>query len=171
MLGLFGDEIEVTVLKDARGKPMALGITDGSTKSKFALGSDLAKPVVPKLLKLPDPLITLLLDAKAISTFIKSKSVLPDEEHCAVISDGTTARLVVGYEPKRNTTEVSIELKAVENSIIEPIYFQADKLRLALSVNKDATEIKWHITPPKFSRLTFTIEGFSVDYYAMPENK
>jgi hypothetical protein len=169
MLGLFGDEVDVALARDGKGRPLALKLRDGTTSlgGAFALGSDLAKPQVPKIQKLPDPIISLRMDSRVISTFIKSKSVLPDEVACAVMSDGTTAKLVVGYEPKRNTTQVSIEVPTTLNSLVEPIYFNADRLRQALSVNKDADEVIWHVTPPKFSHLTFKLDGFEVDYYVM----
>jgi hypothetical protein len=168
MLGLFGDSVTIKIANSNRGTPNAFEISDKQVKARFTLADALAKPPIPSLVNLPAPTLVLQLDAQMVQTLVKSKSVLPDVVDVALVELEGTAKLIVGYEPRRNTTQIAIDPTVISGAApTEPTYFNIEHLRQILVANKEAKSILWNITPPKFSHLKFEIDGYDANYYLL----
>jgi hypothetical protein len=172
MLKLFQDEIELKVLRYDNGQPKAFAISDDRISANFAIGMEQNKPKIPAMKGgLPDMPLVIKLDRVTITALIDSRAVLPEEKAVTLLSDGTSAKLVIGYEERRNTTRLTLPLQTISNVPISPTRFNVDVMRATLSANREADEVIWSIAPPKLSRLVFTVPGFGLEYFFMALDK
>ncbi len=148
------------------GKTTGLNITDGNTKATFVLADSSIIPKVPDLKKLPPMDVTITLDEKFISTFIKAKSALSDIDTFAVTSDGkdNVASIIIGHA-KQNTNRITVTATTDKAVKLEPVTFSADHFREILTGNKDIANGTFQVSSKGISIAKFSSGDFASTYY------
>lgn len=148
------------------GNVTGLDISDNSTKATFVLADQSVIPPVPDLKKIPPMDVTITLDEKFVSTFIKAKSALSEIETFAVMSDGTdkTASVVIGHSTL-NTNRITVTATTNIETKLDPISFSANYLREILTANKDATNGTLKISSKGLAVANFEVDGYESTYY------
>lgn len=164
LLKVLDENIKIQV-KTERNTPIAFIISDGSTKVTAVLADPRAIPVVPGLKGTPPWDVKINLDTRFMTTFIKAKGALNSVDKFTVISDGTTAEVVLGYEAEHNANSVDIAVDATENNAMPATHFDANYLKNILLANKEATSGSMSVSKHGLAHLNFVVDGFIVDYY------
>jgi hypothetical protein len=165
LLSVLGDDLTVVVDKDKGGQPHALTIKDGFSKVKFILADPSIIPSAPELKNFPTPEVSIKIDQKFLTAFVKGCGALRDMEAFTVISDGTQARVVLGFSTEHSQNSVSINVEAVDNAILAPINFASLYFKDILLANKDMKEGEMRISSKGLAHIRFTIDNFKTDYY------
>lgn len=163
MLSVLSDAIKITT-KKVGGKTAAVHITDDNVKVDFVLADAAVIPSAPELKQLPSFDVEIKLDQKVMTSFLKAKSALSDVETFTVISDGTTAQIVLGYSDM-NTNRISIDVETTKNTKINPSNFSARYLREIIAANKESSGGVLKVSAKGLSYVKFGMVDYSTDYY------
>lgn len=148
------------------GTTTGLDISDTSTKATFVLADQSVIPAVPDLKKIPPMDLTITLDEKFVTTFIKAKGALSEVDTFSVMSDGSdkTASVVIGYS-NLNTNRINITATTDVVKDLQPISFSANYLREILNANKDAKNGTLKISSKGIAVASFEVDGYKSTYY------
>jgi hypothetical protein len=165
ILGVLDDSLTVSV-KQNNSTFTGIVFSDHRTEATFVLADTSVIPVVPELKKLPPFDITIEMDEKFISTFVKAKGALSEVDTFAVMSDGTdaTAQVVIGFS-SMNTNRIKLSAKTNKAAELKPINFSAKYLREILVANKDAKYGKLEVSSKGLARTMFEVDGVISTYY------
>ncbi len=154
--------VEVNTVNDT---PVNLGFSDTLSEVVFVLADAQVIPPVPKVNEPPFEL-TIDMDEKFISTFVKAKNALSDVENFAIVSNGKTnmVDVIIGHSSLNKNT---VKLTASANQAIQLplINFSAKYLRDILISNKDATGGKLYISSKGMAKTTFEVDNVIATYY------
>lgn len=163
LLGVLGDEIFVTT---ATSK--VLELTSEGTKATIALadpdnireGAGLKKePVYQIQLNLSDTLLT---------SYLRGATALSDTKHMAVVSDGKTVKLVIGYQDKFNANQITLNVPDEDigdSNKIMPIRFPAGTLRSIMSVNRTMPIRRMNVSDAGLMNIEFSGDNYTCSYY------
>jgi hypothetical protein len=163
MLSVLSDSITVTPRKNS-GKTSAIHITDSVVKVDYVLADAAVIPNAPDLKQLPNFEVEIQLDQKFINTFLKAKGALSDVETFTVLSDGTTASIVLGYSDM-NTNRITLDVDTTHNAKINPINFSARYLKEILSANRESTGGVLKVSSKGLAYVKFGLTEYNTDYY------
>lgn len=163
MLSVLGENIDITT-KKTDGKVTALHMTDNNAKIDYVLADPVVIPAAPDLKQLPNFDVEIKLDQKVMTTFLKAKGALSDVETFTIISDGTSAQIVLGYS-NNNTNRITIDVETNKNTAITPINFSARYLREIIASNKEATSGVLKISSKGLAYVKFGVSEYNTDYY------
>jgi len=136
MLSVLGDGITITT-KKKNDKVSAIHLTDSNAKVDYVLADTAVIPAAPELKQLPSFDVEIKLDQKVMNTFLKAKGALSDVETFTVISDGSTAQIILGYSDM-NTNRITIDVETTKNAKLSPTNFSARYLKEIIAANKEA---------------------------------
>ena len=114
MLSVLGESITITT-KKKNDKVSAIHLTDSNAKVDYVLADTAVIPAAPELKQLPSFDVEIKLDQKVMNTFLKAKGALSDVETFTVISDGSTAQIILGYSDM-NTNRITIDVETTKNA-------------------------------------------------------
>lgn len=157
----------LTVKTNVSGeKVTGLDVTDGDTRLTFVLADTSVIPQVPELKKIPPMDLTIKLDDKFVTTFIKAKGALSEVDTFTVTSDGvdSTATVTVGHS-SLNTNRIFITAGIESPVNLEPISFSADHFREILSANKEVKTGTLEVSSKGLARVSFEFDDISSTYY------
>lgn len=163
MLSVLSDSVNVTTKKN-NSKTSAIHLTDNNAKIDYVLADSAVIPSAPDLKQLPNFDLEIKLDQKFTNTFLKAKSALSDAETFTVMSDGTTANIVLGYSDM-NTNRITLDVDTVNNCKLQPINFSARYLKEILSANRECTTGVLKVSSKGLAYIKFGVQDFNTDYY------
>jgi hypothetical protein len=111
MVSVLGDSVDFSVA-DVDGRPISLKFKDNSVALNYMLADLSVIPNVPDLKKLPEFDSKIKLDSNFISTFIKAKGALSDENTFTFVCNGGNGKIVIGYS-NINTNRITIDVDCV----------------------------------------------------------
>ena len=138
MLSVLGNNVDFSIL-DIDGKSVSLKFKDKSTSVNYMLADLSVIPNVPDLKQLPDFNVEIKLDTNFISTFIRAKGALQDENNFTFTCKDNKGSIVLGYS-NINTNRINIDVDCTCDGDIKPISFSATYLKEILVANKEATD-------------------------------
>jgi hypothetical protein len=171
LLAVLGDEVEIRIERRPDGMPMKFNMGDGAVKVTFALSDSMAIPKVPSFKALPTPELVLNIDQKFREAFIRASTALADAETFAVMSDGTTVEVILGYNPDVNVHNVVITVEATVNQPFKPLFFTTKHLKEILAANKEMHSTTMSVSSKGLGNIKFKNDSFDADYYVMPPRK
>jgi hypothetical protein len=176
LLGVLGNEINISVKKNKFDVPISILITDGTTKVTAVLADEKAIPVPPKFKSIPPMEMDFKIDQEFITRFLKSKSALNEATQFVVLSNGKISEIIIGYSEDQNTTRIEVPLysNSVKNTPLKTIYFSTEQMSAILVANKEATTGTLSIASnvsTGLAHLSFDIEGFTTTYYLIGEKQ
>jgi hypothetical protein len=121
-------------------------------------------PNVPDLKQLPDFNSEIKLDSNFISTFIRAKGALQDENNFTFTCKDNKGSIVLGYS-NINTNRINIDVDCTCDGDIKPISFSATYLKEILVANKEATDATLKISSQGLAHISFTIDNYESNYY------
>lgn len=141
MLGVMGDNVDISPVTAPNQIVTGLNISDSSTKATFVLADPQVAPHVPDV-KLPKFDTTITLDEKFTATFVRAKNALTEANNFVIMSDGETktAQLIVGFS-KLNTNRIAMDVKMDTAAKLQPVNFSANYLKEILSTHKDCVGV------------------------------
>jgi hypothetical protein len=163
MLSVLSDSIKITPKKNS-GKTSAIHITDNNVKVDYVLADASVIPSAPDLKQLPNFEIEIQLDQKFTNTFLKAKGALSDAETFTVVSDGTTANIILGYSDM-NTNRITLDVDTTNNTKINPINFSARYFKEILSANRESTGGVLKVSSKGLAYVKFGLTEYNTDYY------
>jgi len=166
LLNVLEEKIELT-LKTSKGRSVAFGMSDSSTKVEFVLSEASVIPPAPGLKTLPPWDIKIPIDKKFVDTFIRAKSALQDVETFTVLSEKSVPKIIIGYSDM-NTNRVTIEINDKQHDYpqLQPINFSARFMREILVANREAKAGYLNVSEKGLAHVTFELGNeFNVDYY------
>lgn len=164
MIGVLGDTVDFSVA-DIDGRPIALKFKDNSVALNYMLADLSVIPNVPDLKKLPEFDSKIKLDSNFISTFIKAKSALSDENTFTFVCKDGKGQIVIGYS-NINTNRITIDVECeCEGGDKGPISFSATYLKEILNANRDAKDATLSISSQGLSHIHFEVDNYTSDYY------
>lgn len=163
MLSVLNNEVDFDITK-VDSKPVSLNFKDGSTSIDYMLADLSVIPSVPDLKSLPDFDISIKLDEKFISSFIRSKNALQDENSFTFLSKAGKSNIVLGYS-NVNTNRITINVDSNATADVSPISFSATYFKEILIANKDATTATLNISTQGLAHIHFEIGEYTSDYY------
>ena len=163
MLSVLGDAIKITTKKNG-DKVTAINMTDDNAKVDYVLADPAVIPAAPDLKQLPAFDVEIKLDQKVMNTFLKAKSALSDAETFTVISDGTTAQLVLGYSDM-NTNRITLDVETTKNTSLNNISFSARYLKEIIASNREAASGVLKISSKGLAYVKFGVSDYNTDYY------
>lgn len=166
LLGVVSDEIDVLVEK-VDDVPSAFVFKDKTTKVRFVLAESSVIPITPSLKSIPEPEVSIKLDQVFMSKYIRAVSALKDVDTFTVVSDGSIARVVIGYSQDLNQSSVSIEVETELNALLAPIHFSARYLKDTLLANKEMSGGILNISSKGLAHLRCVVDNFKVEYYLL----
>jgi DNA polymerase III sliding clamp (beta) subunit (PCNA family) len=164
MVSVLGDSVDFSVA-DIDGRPISLKFKDNSVALNYMLADLSVIPNVPDLKKLPEFDSKIKLDSNFISTFIKAKSALSDENTFTFVCNGGSGKIVIGYS-NINTNRITIDVDCVcEGGDKGPISFSATYLKEILTANRDAKDATLSISSQGLAHIHFEVDNYTSDYY------
>jgi len=163
MLSVLGNDVDFSIL-DIDGKSVSLKFKDKSTSVNYMLADLSVIPNVPDLKQLPDFNSEIKLDSNFISTFIRAKGALQDENNFTFTCKDNKGSIVLGYS-NINTNRINIDVDCTCDGDIKPISFSATYLKEILVANKEATDATLKISSQGLAHISFTIDNYESNYY------
>ena len=163
MLSVLGDGITITT-KKKNDKVSAIHLTDSNAKVDYVLADTAVIPAAPELKQLPSFDVEIKLDQKVMNTFLKAKGALSDVETFTVISDGSTAQIILGYSDM-NTNRITIDVETTKNANLSPTNFSARYLKEIIAANKEAASGVLKVSSKGLAYVKFGVTDYSTDYY------
>jgi len=121
-------------------------------------------PNVPDLKQLPDFNVEIKLDTTFISTFIKAKNALIDENNFTFTCKDNKGTIVLGHS-NINTNRINIDVDCKCDGDVKPISFSATYLKEILVANKEATDATLQISSQGLAHISFSIDNYESNYY------
>ncbi len=163
MLSVLGNDVDFS-MNDIDGKPVSLKFKDKSTSVNYMLADLSVIPNVPDLKQLPDFNVEIKLDSSFISTFIKAKGALQDENNFTFTCKEGTGQIILGYS-NINTNRINIDVDCVCEGNVDPISFSATYLKEILVANKEATDATLKISSQGLAHISFSIDNYESNYF------
>ena len=163
MLSVLGNDVDFSI-SDIDGKPISLKFKDKSTSVNYMLADLSVIPNVPDLKQLPDFNSEIKLDSNFISTFIRAKGALQDENNSTFTCKDNKGSIVLGYS-NINTNRINIDVDCTCDGDIKPISFSATYLKEILVANKEATDATLNISSQGLAHISFSIDNYESNYY------
>jgi hypothetical protein len=163
MLSVLGNDVDFS-MNDIDGKPVSLKFKDNSTSVNYMLADLSVIPNVPDLKQLPDFNAEIKLDSSFISTFIKAKSALQDENNFTFTCKEGSGQIVLGYS-NINTNRINIDVDCTCKADVDAVSFSATYLKEILVANKEATDATLKISSQGLAHISFSIDNYESNYY------
>jgi hypothetical protein len=163
MLSVLNDVVTITP-KRTENKVTAVHFEDGNVKVDYVLADPVVIPNAPELKQLPSFDVEIKLDQKFTNTFLRAKSALSDVETFTVMSDGTSANVILGYSDM-NTNRITLDVDTTTNNTLSPINFSARYFREILAANKEVTSGVLKVSSKGLAYVKFGATDYSTDYY------
>ena len=163
MLSVLGNDVDFS-MNDIDGKAVSLKFKDKSTSVNYMLADLSVIPNVPDLKQLPDFNVEIKLDSSFISTFIKAKGALQDENNFTFTCKEGTGQIILGYS-NINTNRINIDVDCVCEGDVDPISFSATYLKEILVANKEATDATLKISSQGLAHISFSIDNYESNYF------
>ena len=163
MLSVLGNDVDFSI-SDIDGKSVSLKFKDKSTSVNYMLADLSVIPNVPDLKQLPDFNSEIKLDSNFISTFIKAKGALQDENNFTFTCKDNKGTIVLGYS-NINTNRINIDVDCTCEGDVKPISFSATYLKEILVANKEATDATLKISSQGLAHIHFNIDNYESNYY------
>ena len=163
MLSVLGNDVDFNI-NDIDGKPVSLKFKDKSTSVNYMLADLSVIPNVPDLKQLPDFNVEIKLDTTFISTFIKAKGALADENNFTFTCKDKKGSIILGHS-NINTNRINIDVECVCEGDVKPISFSATYLKEILVANKEATDATLKISSQGLAHISFSIDNYESNYY------
>ncbi len=163
MLSVLGNDVDFS-MNDIDGKPVSLKFKDKSTSVNYMLADLSVIPNVPDLKQLPPFNVEIKLDSSFISTFIKAKGALQDENNFTFTCKEGTGQIILGYS-NINTNRINIDVDCVCEGDVDPISFSATYLKEILVANKEATDATLKISSQGLAHISFSIDNYESNYF------
>jgi len=164
MLSVLGNDVDFSI-SDIDGKSVSLRFKDKSTSVNYMLADLSVIPNVPDLKQLPDFNVEIKLDTTFISTFIKAKGALADENNFTFTCSEGKGSIILGYS-NINTNRINIDVDCTcSTDKVDPISFSATYLKEILVANKEATDATLKISSQGLAHISFSIDNYESNYY------
>ena len=164
MLSVLGNDVDFSI-SDIDGKAVSLKFKDKSTSVNYMLADLSVIPNVPDLKQLPDFNVEIKLDTNFISTFIKAKGALQDENNFTFTCKKGNGSIILGHS-NINTNRINIDVDCTcTKDKVEPISFSANFLKEILVANKEAKDATLKISSDGLAHISFEVDGYKSDYY------
>jgi len=163
MLSVLGNDVDFSI-SDIDGKAVSLKFKDKSTSVNYMLADLSVIPNVPDLKQLPNFNAEIKLDANFISTFIKAKGALQDENNFTFTCKDNKGTIVLGHS-NINTNRINIDVDCTCEGDVEPISYSATYLKEILVANKEATDATLKISSQGLAHISFSIDNYESNYY------
>ena len=145
-------------------KSVSLKFKDKSTSVNYMLADLSVIPNVPDLKQLPDFNAEIKLDSNFISTFIRAKGALQDENNFTFTCKDNKGSIVLGYS-NINTNRINIDVDCTCKGDVAPISYSATYLKEILVANKEATDATLKISSQGLAHISFSIDNYESNYY------
>jgi hypothetical protein len=163
MLSVLGNDIDFSI-SDIDGKAVSLKFKDKSTSVNYMLADLSVIPNVPDLKQLPDFNAEIKLDSNFISTFIRAKGALQDENNFTFVCKDNKGSIVLGHS-NINTNRINIDVDCTCKGDVDPISYSATYLKEILVANKEATDATLKISSQGLAHISFSIDNYESNYY------
>ena len=163
MLSVLGNDVDFSI-SDIDGKAVSLKFKDKSTSVNYMLADLSVIPNVPDLKQLPDFNAEIKLDSNFISTFIKAKGALQDENNFTFTCKDNKGSIVLGHS-NINTNRINIDVDCTCTGDVNPISYSATYLKEILVANKEATDATLKISSQGLAHISFSIDNYESNYY------
>ena len=163
MLSVLGNDVDFSI-SDIDGKAVSLKFKDKSTYVNYMLADLSVIPNVPDLKQLPNFNAEIKLDSNFISTFIKAKGALQDENNFTFTCKDNKGTIVLGHS-NINTNRINIDVECTCEGDVKPISFSATYLKEILVANKEATDATLKISSQGLAHISFSIDNYESNYY------
>ena len=163
MLSVLGNDVDFSI-SDIDGKSVSLKFKDKSTSVNYMLADLSVIPNVPDLKQLPNFNSEIKLDSNFISTFIRAKGALQDENNFTFTCKDSKGSIVLGYS-NINTNRINIDVDCTCEEDVNPISFSATYLKEILVANKEATDAILKISSQGLAHISFSIDNYESNYY------
>jgi hypothetical protein len=95
---------------------------------------------------------------------------MSDDTIATLLTDEKGVRLVMGYDGKRNTTQIECPLTATVITEMPPVLFRTGLLRSLFVANRDAKKVTWSIMSQKSTHMAFEVDGMTIEYVVGSRN-
>ena len=163
MLSVLGNDVDFSI-SDIDGKAVSLKFKDKSTSVNYMLADLSVIPNVPDLKQLPNFNAEIKLDSNFISTFIKAKGALQDENNFTFTCKDKNGSIILGHS-NINTNRINIDVECTCEGDVKPISFSATYLKEILVANKEATDATLKISSQGLAHISFSIDNYESNYY------
>jgi hypothetical protein len=163
MLSVLGNDVDFSI-SDIDGKAVSLKFKDKSTSVNYMLADLSVIPNVPDLKQLPDFNAEIKLDSNFISTFIRAKGALQDENNFTFVCKDNKGSIVLGHS-NINTNRINIDVDCTCKGDVDPISYSATYLKEILVANKEATDATLKISSQGLAHISFSIDNYESNYY------
>ena len=163
MLSVLGNDVDFSI-SDIDGKAVSLKFKDKSTSVNYMLADLSVIPNVPDLKQLPDFNAEIKLDSNFISTFIKAKGALQDENNFTFTCKDNKGTIVLGHS-NINTNRINIDVDCTCEGDVNPISYSATYLKEILVASKEATDATLKISSQGLAHISFSIDNYESNYY------
>jgi hypothetical protein len=163
-------DIELEVETKKGGRKFLLIDKKDRRKSYFPLSDGAVVPPKPIQRNFPPVDISAVWDKSMITWFSKAASLERESDSFTILSDGITARIILGYDRHiENTWKQEAEFLSVNpNAKIDiPISYKASYLKDILSANKEETSCTLNISKMGLITIQFDNQEFSSKYSLM----
>ena len=163
LLSVMDEDVNVS-LSNAGDKSIALKVSDSSSSVNYMLSDISIINEPPQIKNIPNFELSINVTTQLINKFIHGKSALVETDTFTVITDETSAKLVIGYSAV-NTNRVVIPVTTTEFEKIDNISFNANLFKEVLSANKECESALLQIASEGLAKISFKIDNFISTYW------
>ena len=163
LLSVMDEDVNVSLSK-AGDKSIALKVSDSFSSVNYMLSDTSIINEPPQLKNIPNFELSINVTSQLINKFIHGKTALVETDTFTVITDETTAKLVIGYSVV-NTNRVVIPVTTTEFEKIDNISFNANLFKEVLSANKECESALLQIASEGLAKISFKIDNFTSTYW------
>ncbi len=157
------ENIEFSINK-AGDKAISIRLSDAYSSVNYMLSDPSIINEPPQIKNIPNFELSINVTTQLINKFIHGKSALVETDTFTVITDETSAKLVIGYSAV-NTNRVVIPVTTTEFEKIDNISFNANLFKEVLSANKECESALLQIASEGLAKISFKIDNFISTYW------
>jgi len=164
LLSVLSEDVDVSLTK-AGDSAVSLKVQDNDNVNINYVLSDLSVISEPPALKrIPDMGTEIKIDSSFIDKFIRGKSALSDVDSFALLNEGGSVKLVIGYS-STNTNRIDLTVNCTKCDINKPIYFNANLFKEVLVANKECTSAVFQVSTEGLAKIQFKVDDYDSTYY------
>ena len=164
MIKVLDNDVKISVLKSDE-KALALKFNDSNTSVNYMLSDPSIINEPPNLKNIPEFELNVNITEYLRKTFLAGKGALPEVTKFSVVTDGTSAKLVLGFSASTNTNRITIPVETTQSAHMETMSFNAEHFASILKANEECETGTMEVSSDGLIKMSFKVDTYESPYW------
>ena len=164
LLGVLENDIRVDVTK-SDDKAISMKVSDSMSSVNYMLSDPSIINEPPNLKNIPEFELNVNITEYLRKTFLAGKGALPEVTKFSVVTDGTSAKLVLGFSASTNTNRITIPVETTQSAHMETMSFNAEHFASILKANEECETGTMEVSSDGLIKMSFKVDNYESQYW------